>query len=82
MSDKKFTWANSMPNPTYEELDRILMSTEWEQNVPLSNVIALSRDISDHTPLLVDTVVHHQVATIPYSKVTWVGYYVMDLATW
>jgi hypothetical protein len=30
------------------------MSTEWEQNFPLSNVIVLSRDISYHTPLLLD----------------------------
>jgi hypothetical protein len=28
----------------------ILGLTEWEQNFPLANAIALSRDISDHTP--------------------------------
>jgi endonuclease/exonuclease/phosphatase family metal-dependent hydrolase len=50
MSGRRYTWDNSMPNPTYEKLDRILMATEWEQNFPLANVIALSRDISDHTP--------------------------------
>jgi hypothetical protein len=54
MSWRKFTWANLMPNRTYEKLDRILISIEWEQNFPLANVIALSRDISDHTPLLLD----------------------------
>jgi hypothetical protein len=31
MSGSKFTWANALPNPTYEKLDRILKSTEWEQ---------------------------------------------------
>ena len=30
------------------------MATEWEQKFPLSTVIALSRDISDHTPLLLN----------------------------
>jgi len=30
MSGRKYTWANSLPNPTYEKLDRILMATEWE----------------------------------------------------
>jgi hypothetical protein len=30
MSGRRYTWANSMPNPTYDKLDRILMSTEWE----------------------------------------------------
>jgi hypothetical protein len=55
MSGRQFTWANSMPNPTYEKLDRILMTTEWEQKFPLCNVITLSRDISNHAPLLLDT---------------------------
>ena len=55
MSGRKYTWANSLPNPTYEKLDRILVATEWEQKFPLSTVIALSRDISDHTPLLLNT---------------------------
>jgi endonuclease/exonuclease/phosphatase family metal-dependent hydrolase len=54
MSGRRFIWANSMPNPTFEKLDRILVSTEWEQKFPLAKVMALSRDISDHTPLLLD----------------------------
>jgi hypothetical protein len=54
MSGKRFIWANSMPNLTFEKLDRILVSTEWEQKFPLAKVMALSRDISDHTPLLLD----------------------------
>jgi hypothetical protein len=28
MSCGRFTWSNSMSNPTFEKLDRILMSTE------------------------------------------------------
>ena len=55
MSGRKYTWANSLQTPTYEKLDRILMATEWEEKFPLSNVIALNRDISDHTPLLLNT---------------------------
>jgi hypothetical protein len=47
-------WANSLPNPTYEKLDRILMSTECKLQHPLSTVLAMSREISDHTPLLLD----------------------------
>jgi exonuclease III len=49
MSGRKFTWANSRKIPTYERLDRVLVSTEWEQNFPLATVEALSREISDHT---------------------------------
>lgn len=31
------------------------MSTEWEQKFPLDTVQALTRDVSDHTPLLLDS---------------------------
>jgi hypothetical protein len=55
MSGRKFTWANSLPIPTYERLDRVLVSCEWEQKFPLTTVDALSREISDHTPLLLST---------------------------
>jgi hypothetical protein len=55
MSGRKFTSANSLPNPTFEKLDRILISIEWEQHFSLANVKALSRGISDHMPLLLDT---------------------------
>jgi hypothetical protein len=46
MSGRNFTWANNLVNPTYEKLDRVLMSTEWEHKFPLSSVVALNRDIS------------------------------------
>jgi hypothetical protein len=55
MSGRWFTWANWLPNPTFEKLDRVLVSTEWEQKFLLAKVLALSRDILDHTPLLIDT---------------------------
>jgi hypothetical protein len=52
MSGRKFTWANSRRVPTYERLDRVLVSTDCEQKYPLATVEALNREISDHTPLL------------------------------
>jgi endonuclease/exonuclease/phosphatase family metal-dependent hydrolase len=55
MSGRKFTWANSNKVPTYEKLDRVLASTEWEQEFPRVTVDALNREISDHTPLLLNT---------------------------
>jgi len=55
LSGRKFTWANSAEHPTFERLDRILVSTDWEQKFSLSTVEALTREISDHTPLLLDT---------------------------
>ena len=55
LSGRKFTWANSLPNPTFEKLDCVLASVEWEQKFPLVIVEALSRAILDHTLLLVDS---------------------------
>ena len=55
MSGRKYTWANSLKNPTFERLDRVLVRTEWEQHYPLATIVALSREISDHTPLLLNT---------------------------
>jgi hypothetical protein len=55
MMGRSYTWANSLDDPTYEKIDRIVMSTEWEQKFPLSLVVAVMRDISDHTPLILDT---------------------------
>lgn len=52
---RQYTWANSLPQSTYEKLDRILMITEWEFKYPLVTVQALDRGVSNHTPLLLDT---------------------------
>jgi hypothetical protein len=46
MSGTIYTCANNLNVPTYEKLDRILMSTEWEHKFPLSTVNVLTRDIS------------------------------------
>jgi hypothetical protein len=42
-------------NPTYEKLDRVLASVSWEQKFPLVSVRALTREGSDHTPLLIES---------------------------
>ena len=55
MSRRKYTWENSLKNPTFERLDRVLVRTEWEQHYPLATIVASSREISDHTPLLLNT---------------------------
>jgi predicted secreted Zn-dependent protease len=36
-----------------------LAATEWEFKFPLSTVLTLTRDISDHMPLLLDTGQNH-----------------------
>ena len=55
LSGRKYTWANSLHNQTFEKLDRVLTSVDWEQKFPLVTVCAMQRAISDHTPLLLDS---------------------------
>ena len=55
MSGRKFTWANHLQNQTFKKLDRILVCTDLEFKYPHTTVHALSREISDHTPLLLNT---------------------------
>jgi hypothetical protein len=57
MVGRLFTWANSLPEPTYEKLDRVLMDTEWESKFPMVSVRALKRieGLSDHAPILLTT---------------------------
>jgi len=65
---RKFTWANSAEHPTFERLGRILVSTDWEQKFPLSTVEALTREISDHTPFLLDTNQVSHIGNTPLFK--------------
>jgi hypothetical protein len=57
MIGRQFTWANSLPDPTYEKLDRVLMDSDWEQKFPQVSVRALPRieSLSDHAPILLTT---------------------------
>jgi hypothetical protein len=65
LSGRQFTWASRRQTPTYEKLDRILASIEWEQKFPLVTVRALSRAGSDHTPLLIDSGVKAHLGNKP-----------------
>jgi hypothetical protein len=57
MIGTQFTWANSLPDPTYENLDRVLMDANWESKFPMVYVRALERieGFSDHAPILLTT---------------------------
>ena len=55
MSGNQFTWAGPRDNPTFEKLDRVLVSIDCEDKFPLSSVEPRDRDISDHTPLILNT---------------------------
>jgi exonuclease III len=49
LTRQKYTWANNLANPTFEKLDRVLITTEWEEKYHVTTVCALSRDVSDHS---------------------------------
>ncbi|WVZ96120.1 hypothetical protein U9M48_041796 [Paspalum notatum var. saurae] len=55
LSGRQFTWVNNLSNQTFEKLDRILVTTEWETKYPKATVQALTREISDHTPLFLNS---------------------------
>jgi endonuclease/exonuclease/phosphatase family metal-dependent hydrolase len=55
MSGGQFTWSNNQTVPTLEKLDRFLVSREWELLFPLTTVHKLFREISDHNPIILDT---------------------------
>jgi hypothetical protein len=54
---RQFTWANSLPDPMYEKLDRMLMDTDWEDKYPMVSVHGLEciERLSDHAPILLTT---------------------------
>src|SRR5437667_109135 len=50
LTGRQFTWANSLSTTTFEKLDRVLMTTEWEFKFPVVSGQALDKGLSDHTP--------------------------------
>jgi hypothetical protein len=55
ISGEQFTWSSNHKHPTLEKLDRVLMSSEWEDKFPYVQVYKLPREVSDHNPLVVST---------------------------
>jgi exonuclease III len=87
LSGRQYTWASRRTVPTFEKLDRVLASVEWEQKYPLVSVRALSRAGSDHTPLLIDSGNHaHLGNTARFSfEMSWFnqeGFYDLVAKEW
>lgn len=51
----RYTWTNKQGCPVLAKLDRILVSTEWEDHFPLCLAWSLVRVGSDHAPIILDT---------------------------
>jgi hypothetical protein len=87
LSGRQYTWASRRVTPTYEKLDRVLASVEWEQKFPLVSVRALSRSSSDHTPFLIDSGNHAHLGNKPrFSfELSWLqqdGFYDLVAVEW
>lgn len=71
LTGRQYTWVDNLENLTYEKLDRVLTNMEWEQKFPLVMGCALQREISFHTPLLVDSNEAVTTATKIYSALNY-----------
>lgn len=56
LNGRAFTWSNAKERPTLERIDRVFVSTDWEQLFPDSFLRALPSTASDHCPLLLSSV--------------------------
>jgi hypothetical protein len=57
MIGRQFIRANSLPEPTFEKLDKVLMDANWESKFPMVFIRALERieGFPDHVPILLTT---------------------------
>lgn len=55
LHDRLYTWSNERSHPTLERIDRVFVSLDWEDRFSNYHLRSLSRDASDHAPLLLNT---------------------------
>ena len=53
MTGGLYTWSNNQEDPTFEKLDRILVSKDWEDIFPTIMVRRLPSEVAHHNPLIV-----------------------------
>jgi hypothetical protein len=86
LSGRQYTWANNLQSPTYKKLDRVLVSTECELKYPKVIVHTLTRGVSDHTPLMLDTGLSAPQSTPKFKfELSWLlkdGFYDMIAEIW
>lgn len=54
ISGNEFTWSRGNANPSFSKIDRLLISTAWEEAFLHSTEFVLPIPISDHYPILLD----------------------------
>lgn len=71
LSGRQYTRGNNLQNPTFEKLGRVLSCPDWGENYPMTEVIALVREKSDHTPFFLDYVVVPKIDPIFRFENSW-----------
>ncbi|XP_073355103.1 uncharacterized protein [Aegilops tauschii subsp. strangulata] len=56
---RKFTWCNDQQRLIITRLDWVLFNNDWEEIYPISDLLALSSNISDHCPLMLSCAAGH-----------------------
>ena len=50
---RTYTWSNMQDNPLLEQLDWFFTSTNWTTEYPITQVLPLAKNVSDHVPCVV-----------------------------
>jgi hypothetical protein len=53
LQGRLYTWSNKRVVPTLIHLDRVFINHPWNDRFPSSSLSSVTRDTSDHVPLVV-----------------------------
>ena len=65
---RKFTWTNSQKDPTMTRIDRAFITLGWDNMHQNYALFPLASNMSDHTPLLLDSEEEESIKKQPLFK--------------
>lgn len=54
LKGRSYTWSNMQEDPLLEQLDWVFTSSHWTQTFPNTQITALGKPVSDHSPYVVN----------------------------